>query len=282
MGMCVAPNVWSPVVPLLVSAAMFTSGGTHERQTADSASPWWGEHVARYRFAVSNARATRALDVACGTGYGLPILTGATRFVVGADRDASALREARRGLGRNAAVLAADATRLPFRTGAFDVVTTFETIEHLAARPAFLAELARVMTDDAVCFLSTPNAHYTRPVDGKPRNPFHLHEYRPDELRAELAAVFPSVSLLGQSLDRNRFVVSPFWDDQQRMGRSLATSVQLAIRRALLPAPGAFRDAISRAVWGHTYFPQPEDYDFSAESVGVAPVTVAICRKRVV
>jgi SAM-dependent methyltransferase len=257
------------------------SGGHHdERQASDPGSAWWGEHVARYRFAVERVRARRALDIACGTGYGLPIVADGARIVVGADRDATALREARRAARENAAVLATDATALPFRSGAFDVVTSFETIEHLPDRPAFVKELARVLSDDGVCLLSTPNAHYTRPIDGKPRNPFHLHEYRPEELRAELLSSFSSVSLLGQSLDRDRFVVSPFWDDQQRMPRSLARTAQLGLRRVLLRAPDRLRDRVSHLVWGHTFFPRPDDYSFSAETVGVAPVTVAICRKR--
>lgn len=209
----------------------------------------------------------------------MPILGGHAQLVVGADRDGTALAQARRSITRGGGVLATDATRLPFRAGAFQLVTSFETIEHLPERPAFVAELARVLSDDGVCFLSTPNARYTQPVNGKPRNPFHLHEYDPEELRTELQAQFPDVTLLGQSLNRELFQISPFYDDQQRLPRSIAVVTQLIFRRALQPMPPGIRNGVSRAVWGHSYYPRPEDYVFN-DGVGLAPVTLAICRKR--
>jgi SAM-dependent methyltransferase len=45
---------------------------------------------------------------------------------------------------------------LPFRTGAFAVVTTLETIEHLLDPDAFLAEIRRVLAPGGVLVLSTP------------------------------------------------------------------------------------------------------------------------------
>jgi SAM-dependent methyltransferase len=259
---------------------MASGPGVDERQAFDPTSPWWGEHLARYRFAAARARGGRALDIACGTGYGLAIVGGATRLVIGADRDPEALAQARRAAPAGGAVLATDAASLPFRTAAFDLVTSFETVEHLPERPAFLAELARVLAPEGLCVLSTPNARYTQPVNGKPRNPFHLYEYEPDEIRAELQKHFTQVTILGQHLDRDRFLISPFWDDQQRMPRSLATVGQLAMRRVLGRLPVALRDPVSRAVWGHTYYPQPDDYRFSPERLTDAPVIVALCRKQ--
>lgn len=253
--------------------------GSAERQAADPQSPWWGEHVARYLFAARHARDAAALDVACGTGFGLPIIAAHARFAVGADCDAATLAVARGQALGTSVVLASDATRLPFRSETFGLVTSFETIEHLADPAAFVVELERVLCDDGICFLSTPNARYTRPVDGTPRNPFHLREYDPEELRIELQRRFSSVTLVGQSLDRERFVRSPFWDDQERVPRSLAGLAHRALRRLLLPAPAQVRDAVSRIIWGHQYYPRPEDYVFN-DGVGLAPVTLAICRKR--
>ena len=75
---------------------------------------------------------------------------------------------------------------MPFADESFDGVTSFETLEHLHERSQFLAELRRVLRPGGSLVLSTPNASYTKPVNGKPSNPFHIFEYTPLELRAEL------------------------------------------------------------------------------------------------
>jgi predicted RNA methylase len=72
-------------------------------------SPWWGVHASRYLFARPYVEERRILDVACGTGYGLALLSGSARAVVGADADFDALRTARGG--GSAPVVRSDACR---------------------------------------------------------------------------------------------------------------------------------------------------------------------------
>ena len=238
-------------------------------------SPWWGVHAARYLFAQRFAEHRRILDVACGSGYGLPLLAHAGHAVVGADADFEALRTARACAG--ARVVRSDACRLPFGDASWDVVTSFETIEHLQDRRAFVDEIRRVLVPGGVCVMSTPNANYTRPVDGVPRNPFHVHEYTPEEFASELRRRFAQVELLGQTLSA-RFVVSPFWDDQQRMPRWPVPQLRLMTWRLLRRMPAAARDGFSRAIWGHALIPSEYDYEFAAAAVDEAPVLVAVCR----
>lgn len=248
--------------------------------------PWWGVHAARYVYARELARNGRALDVACGSGYGLPILAEAARTVVGVDASVEAARNARALLAQSGhgaqkrstpAVLVADACRLPFADRSWDLVTSFETIEHLHDRAGFVAELRRVLTTRGTCILSTPNATYTQPVNGKPRNPFHVHEYEPAELVGELRGPFRSVELLGQRLSP-RFTVSPFWDDQQRVPQAIGAQARLLAWRVLNRAPAALGNRVSIALLGHRLIPTELDYDFTAEGVENAPVLVAICR----
>jgi SAM-dependent methyltransferase len=243
-------------------------------------SPWWGVHASRYLFARPFVEQRRILDVACGTGYGLALLAGCARAVVGADADFEALKTARSAAsisGGGTAVVRSDACRLPFPDGAWDVVTSFETIEHLHDRAGFVREIRRVLAPGGVCVMSTPNATYTQPVDGTPRNPFHVHEYDPGEFARELGRQFAAVEMLGQSLSP-RFAVSPFRDDQQRMPRALGPQAKLMTWRVLNRTPAALRDLLSRALWGHPLIPSENDYEFSAAHVDDAPVLVAICR----
>lgn len=240
-------------------------------------SPWWGVHASRYLFARPFVERQRMLDVACGTGYGLALLAGSARAIVGADADFDALQRARAAVAGDGSVVRADACRLPFPDASWDVVTSFETIEHLRDREGFVREVRRVLAPSGVCVMSTPNARYTQPIDGVPRNPFHVHEYTPPEFAAELGRSFAHVELLGQSLSA-RFAVSPFWDDQQRMPRTFGPQAKLIAWRVLNRTPAAVRDGLSRALWGHPLIPSEHDYEFSAARAADAPVLVAICR----
>lgn len=252
--------------------------GIAERQPDEPGSPWWGEHLARYQFAKKFVRpGIMTLDFACGTGFGLRLLCASGARVVGADIDAGATRRAAETVGsNNAVVLRGDARRMPFASRVFGLITSFETIEHLEDRTAFVAELRRVLASDGVCLISTPNALYSRPVDGKPRNPFHVHEYEPAELETELRHTFSRVQIVGQILD-GRFRVPPFWDDQQRLPRTPATLAGLWTRRIVHRLPAATRDRASHLIWGHTFFPLAADYHFDLARVEDAQVLVAIC-----
>jgi SAM-dependent methyltransferase len=240
-------------------------------------SPWWGIHEARYQFALNHVSGEKLLDIACGTGYGLPILLGAVRFVVGMDLDFDALRSFNRQQirGRGSLTLG-DGCLLPFRDHSFEAVTSFETIEHLYQRTRFIAELARVLAPKGVCVLSTPNAIYTRPPNGTPRNPYHVYEYNPTEFYALLARYFVSVELFGQRL-RPEFRISPFWDDQQRL-RTVPERCRLFVWRILNRLPRSTREFLSRVLWGHPFIPSTGDYQFVASVPPDSPVQLAICR----
>lgn len=242
-------------------------------------SPYWGEHAARYRFALERVAGKRVLDIACGTGYGIGLLQKTARFVCGVDIDAEAAVQARSECAENSSVILGDGLRLPFETGSFDVVTSFETIEHLHDRPGFLRELERVLVPEGLLLLSTPNAHYTRPINGKPSNPFHIYEYTPEELAEELGKVFIVQEHLGQSLEIGKRI-SPFYLDQQRLPRKPAVQAKLFGWRVMNKFPLGLRERLSEAIWKRPFYPTEADYIFSGEKLAQAPVQLAICRKK--
>jgi SAM-dependent methyltransferase len=150
------------------------------------------EHLARYRFARALARDRRVLDAASGEGYGASLLQRAgARSVVGVDIDPEAVDAARAKYGLDFRV--ADVAELPFADASFDLVTSFETIEHLSDAPRAVAELRRVLAEAGVLVISTPNVDEYL-VD----NPFHERELTPAEFRDLLTAHFEPVSFLYQ------------------------------------------------------------------------------------
>lgn len=246
---------------------------------AGKLSPYWGEHAARYVFALPFVDGKSVLDIACGTGYGLSILKGTARHLVGVDVDIEAAREARDECDRRTTVLLGDGLKLPFPDKCFDVVTSFETLEHLHRRSEFLAELRRVLRSGGKLVLSTPNANYTKPVNGRPTNPFHIFEYKPDELKAELEAHFYLDSFQGQTLDP-AIQIPPFHDAQIRLPKNPGTQAKLFGWKVLNKMPFALREGVSEAIWKKPFYPTENDYLFSSETIDTAPVLVAICSKR--
>jgi SAM-dependent methyltransferase/glycosyltransferase involved in cell wall biosynthesis len=161
------------------------------------------EHWHRYLWARRYAQGHRVLDVASGEGYGTDLLAAVARSVVGVDRSAEAVHHARDHYRRdNLQFLIGDASRLPIEGSAlFDVVVSFETIEHLTAedQPRFLAEVKRVLAPGGVFLVSTPDKVAYQAGASTP-NEFHEREFSAEEFRAFLGEHFPVVRFFGQKV----------------------------------------------------------------------------------
>jgi SAM-dependent methyltransferase len=150
------------------------------------------EHLARYRLALQLANSRRVLDVACGAGYGTALLASAASDAVGVDVDEATISYARSRY-RGPTFVVGDIGALPFEAGAFELVVSFETIEHVPDPEAALRELRRVLADGGLLAISTPNKHQYL-VD----NEFHVREFTHEEFVALLKRFFPTVELLLQ------------------------------------------------------------------------------------
>jgi SAM-dependent methyltransferase len=150
------------------------------------------EHLARYLHAAPLARGRAVLDAACGEGYGSAMLAAAgARSVVGVDIDGPTVEHARERHGIDAR--RADVRELPFPDGTFDLVVSFETIEHVEDPERAVAEMRRVLRDDGTLVISTPN-----PGEYLVSTEFHVREFDPAEFEALLRPHFDSVELTFQ------------------------------------------------------------------------------------
>lgn len=115
-----------------------------ERQAA-----WYRAHRRELYRQLGLRRFGRVLEVGCGSGAITAEFAARVPRAVGMDIRVEALRAAR-GRDSGAAFVAAEAARLPFRTGAFDAVVTAFSLVWISNREAFLLEAARVINAEGI------------------------------------------------------------------------------------------------------------------------------------
>lgn len=131
------------------------------------------------------------LEIGTGAGYGIGIVAPhAARFVT-LDKRMPALDDE---LPDNVEFLEATVPPLPFAAGSFDCVISFQVIEHIRRDVELVREIHRVLRPGGRLILTTPNAPRSLT-----RNPWHVREYRADELTNLLASCFARIEMLGVS-----------------------------------------------------------------------------------
>ena len=174
---------------------------TGERFTPECVREIWYEHWHRYAFASGIATGKRVLDAACGEGYGSALLSRVAAGVVGVDIDAATVAHAR---ARYAALPRLrfeqrDAAALDFAPASFDLVVSFETLEHLKAQEELVRGFARVLAADGTLVISSPDKRTYSDATGF-SNEFHVRELYREELLALLQPHFRNVRLYHQKL----------------------------------------------------------------------------------
>lgn len=231
-----------------------------ERLLHANASPWWAEHVHRYKEVLPVLTGTeRILDLACGTGYGSALLAERAAEVIGGDVDAEAIALIDPALRQNPRVRfeVMDGTKLPFDDSSFDVVVSFETIEHTTAFDAMLDEFKRVLKPNGHFFVSTPNRLVQSP-DGIVHNPYHTQEFTPDEFRSMLQKRFKTVNIFGQEYIRYTNRTGLRWK-----AGALLEKIQYC--RGVRKMPLVIQNALMHALVGKGQYPEVEDYRMTAD-----------------
>jgi SAM-dependent methyltransferase len=155
----------------------------------------------RYAYAVVEeyARPTdRLLEIGFGEGYGSEIVRSWVSEYVGVEVDAAAVAHAaQRYRHPKATFLLYDGAMLDFDESSFDLVISFQVIEHVLEPDLFLREAHRVVRRSGSVLIVTPNRNHRVDEGERPFNRYHVREFSPPELGTLMRQVFDSVEVFG-------------------------------------------------------------------------------------
>jgi len=178
--------------------------------------------IAAYEFAkrIVDIDNKIVLEIGCAGGYGTNHLADIAAKVVGLDISRHAITFARSNCKKdNVYFVQTDGTKLPFESESFDVVVSFQVIEHIEPKfvLTYLTEIKRVLKADGIFICSTPNKKLRLLPFQKPWNPEHKKEYTSKEFKKLLNKVFENVKVYGLSaseevlyIERARVKQDPF------------------------------------------------------------------------
>lgn len=152
------------------------------------------DHSERYHLALKYIKeGDKVLDAATGVGYGANYLAVNSRssMVIGIDINEHAIEWGKKYFSSpknifiKADLLSNFSVDLPLQQ--FDVVTCFETIEHLKDDFIFLEKISRLLKPGGTLIISSPNEEVI-PYEKNPffqngKNPHHVRHYTPYQLK---------------------------------------------------------------------------------------------------
>lgn len=160
----------------------------------------------------------KIVDVGCGSGVGSNILSQEADFVWGIDKNEWSIEFAKEAFTRekNGLYYSPQVTFdiIDIMTDnrefqAFDVVTAIEVIEHIWDVHGFLTNIKRFAKKDkkgqvikdhgTVFFISSPNRNNQKIRKDRPENPYHVREWKSEELKALLLRHFEQVDLMNHT-----------------------------------------------------------------------------------
>lgn len=129
------------------------------------------------------------LEIGTGVGYGVDVVAPAASTFTTIDKSVPQFESP---LPDNTTFSQMSVPPLAFADESFDYVISFQVIEHIEQDAEFVREVSRVLRKGGKFIVSTPNAPMSLT-----RNPWHVREYRIEELKALLNRSFSKVECLG-------------------------------------------------------------------------------------
>ncbi len=167
---------------------------TAERVSAEASDNFVFQRSQLAYHAAAERLSGEVLEIGTGTGYGIRVVAPHAERFVTLDKHRPANLPNLQREAQNVEFRTATVPPLPFDDNAFDFVISFQVIEHIEQDARFVQEVHRVLRPGGRFIVTTPNAPMSLT-----RNPWHVREYRAEELRKLLQGPFAQVEMLGVS-----------------------------------------------------------------------------------
>ncbi|RYF78249.1 MAG: class I SAM-dependent methyltransferase [Cytophagaceae bacterium] len=132
------------------------------------------------------------LEIGCGWGRGLHLLTEAADKYTGIDKNAELIDSLGKAYPKATFIQANIPPLSTLPDSTFDYIVTFQVIEHIENDDLFVKECYRVLKPGGQLLLTTVNKTFSLT-----RNPWHVREYVADELKNLMRKYFPTVETRG-------------------------------------------------------------------------------------
>lgn len=135
------------------------------------------EHIKRYLWVSQFVHEKRVLDIACGAGRGSYVMAeeGKAREILACDIDPKVVKYASIRNKHERINFDVQNAETFFVKDIFDVIVSFETIEHIPNVENFLERMRASLSDAGYFFVSTPISR--KKLDEKPHNEHHIREW---------------------------------------------------------------------------------------------------------
>jgi SAM-dependent methyltransferase len=156
-------------------------------------------HLYAYSLVRAYARPSdKVLEVGFGEGYGSSIVREWVREYHGVEVSPDAVAHAAEKYANpQVAFHHYSGAVLPFEDNQFDLVISFQVIEHVEDTCGYLREIRRVSRKGATILIVTPNRNHRLAEGERPWNRYHVREYSPAELKGLLLQELSEVELYG-------------------------------------------------------------------------------------
>lgn len=172
------------------------------------------EHMHRYLYASLFVKDKKILDIACGEGYGSHMLSTNAANVTGVDIDNKVIAYAQNKYkSPKIRFKQGSVTAMPIEDNSMDVIVCFETIEHVTQQDLVIRECRRVLKEDGLLIMSTPNVHFFTNKSSIQENQFHEKELSKEEIIDLCRPYFSSSYLVSQNIQYGSFIQPEFAEE---------------------------------------------------------------------
>ena len=182
------------------------------------------------------------LEIGCGWGRGLELLTKAAMQYTGIDKNEELIAALRTEYPDSTFIAANIPPLSDVADDSFDYIVTFQVIEHIENDDLFIKEAHRVLKPGGKLLLTTVNKTFSLT-----RNPWHVREYYADGLRSLIGKYFPTVETRG--IHGNGKVMTYYEQNKasvKKLTRFDIFNLQYRLPRRLLQVPYDLMNRLNR------------------------------------